>query len=98
MTAVIHTITETRPSTTVPFIKEDMDLITYIQKYNHFRKRNEPAGWTTSPDLLTRTITHTYTSKDDLTTFISDPLVAARIVLVDAYNVTNGIASLRVES
>jgi hypothetical protein len=98
MAAVIFTITETRTSPTVNFITEDWDLINYIQKYNNIRKRIDPAGWTTSPDLLSRTIMHTFTSKEDLITFVNDPLVAARIVLVDDYNATNGITSTRVES
>lgn len=98
MTAIILTITETRPTPTVKFITEDWDLINYIQKYNNIRKRNDPAGWTTSPDLLSRTIMHTFTSKNDLTTYVSDPLVAARIVLVDEYNAKNGITATKIES
>jgi hypothetical protein len=98
MTAVILTITEKRPNTTVSFLREDWDFIKYIQKFNHFRKRNEPAGWTTSPDLLTRTVMHTFNSKDDLTTFANDPVVAARIALSDSYNSTNGITSTKIES
>jgi hypothetical protein len=98
MTTVILTITETRPNTTVDFMKEDWDFIRYMQKYNDIRKREVPAGWRTSPDLLTRTIMHTYTSMDDLNTVIRDPRVAEHSAAVDSYNSTNGITITRIES
>lgn len=98
MAAVKLTITETRPNTTVDFMRDEQDFIQYIQKYNHFRKRNESAGWVTAPDLLTRTVMHTYTSKDDLITFINDPLVAAYTDSIDLYNSTNGIARSVIQS
>ena len=98
MAAVTLTITETRPNTTVDFMRDDQDFIQYIQKYNHFRKRNESAGWTTSPDLLTRTIMHTYNTRDDLITFANDPLVAAYTDSIDLYNSTNGITITRIQS
>lgn len=98
MTAVIFTMTEVRPNLTVNFIREDMSFINYIQKFNDSRKRNDPAGWIISQDLLTRTIAHTFTSKEDLTTYLNDPVVAARMSLRDAYNVENGITGTKVES
>jgi len=98
MAAVTLTITETRPNTTVDFMRDDQDFIQYIQKYNHFRKRNESAGWTTSPDLLTRTVMHTYNTRDDLITFTNDPLVAAYTAAIDSYNATNGITITRIIS
>jgi len=98
MPAVILTITETRPNMTVNFMREEQDFIQYIQKYNHFRKRAEPAGWTTSPDLLTRTVMHTYNTRDDLITFTNDPLVAAYTAAIDSYNATNGITITRILS
>ena len=98
MAEIKITITETRPNTTVDFMREDWDFIRYIQKYNDIRKREEPAGWVTSPDLLTRTVMHTYPSKDDLNTVISDPRVAEYIASVDSYNSTNGITITRIES
>jgi hypothetical protein len=98
MTAVTLTITEVRSNPTVNFITEDWNLIKYVQKYNHFRKRNDPPGWTTSPDLLTRTISHTFNSTEDLITYVNDPLVAARIILIDAHNAANGIIATKIES
>lgn len=98
MTAVIITITETRPNTTVNFMRDDWDFIQYMQKYDNIRKREVPAGWITSPDLLTRTVMHTYTSMDDLNTVIRDPRVAEHIASVDSYNSTNGITITRIES
>lgn len=98
MAAVKLTITETRPNTTVDFMRDDQDFIQYIQKYNHFRKRNESAGWTTSPDLLTRTVMHTYNTRDDLITFTNDPLVAAYTDAINSYNATNGITITRILS
>lgn len=98
MAEVILTITETRPDMTVNFMREDSDFIQYIQKYNNIRKRQTPAGWTTSPDLLTRTVTHTYNTRDDLITFVNDPLVAAYTDSIDLYNSTNGITITRIQS
>ena len=98
MAAVTLTITETRPDMTVDFMRDDQDFIQYIQKYNHFRKRNESAGWTTSPDLLTRTVMHTYNTRDDLITFTNDPLVSAYTATIDSYNATNGITITRILS
>lgn len=84
------TITETRPNLDVVFYRVPADFINYIQKYNDIRHR-EIFGWTTSPDLLTRTSTCTFDSQADADTYLNDPVVQNSRIAHLEYNTANGI-------
>ena len=90
MTTVTVTITETRPDLTVAWYRTPSDVINYIQKYNDIRHRTV-YGWTSSPDMLSRTFDVSYTSQADHDTFLNDPQVAEEQNNRTVYNASNNI-------
>ena len=90
MTTVTVTTTETRPTDSVVWYRTPTDFINYIQKYNDIRHRTV-FGWTTSPDMLSRTFVVTYSSQADYDIFLNDALAVEELARTTAYNTANNI-------
>jgi len=88
MITVTHT--ETRPTLTVNWFRSSPDYIKYIQKYNDVRHRTVP-GWTSSPDMLSRTFVVSYTSQADYDIFQNDAQSVEELDKITAYNTVNNI-------
>jgi len=90
MPTVTVTHTETRPTLDVAWYRTPTDYINYIQKYNDIRHRTV-YGWTSSPDMLSRTFVVSYTSQADYDTFQNDARSAEELANLTAYNTANNI-------
>ena len=90
MITVTHT--ETRPTLTVAWYRTPTDFITYIQKYNDIRHRTVP-GWTSSPDMLSRTFVVSYSSQADYDTFRNDAQSVEEQAKITVHNTDNNITA-----
>jgi len=89
-TMITVTIIETRLTCIPNWYRTPTDYIDYIQKYNDIRHRTVP-GWTSSPDMLTRTFVVSYTSQEDHKTFQNDARSVEEQVKITAHNTDNNI-------
>ena len=90
MTTVTVTQTETRPTLNVDWYRTPTDYVKYIQKYNNVRHRTV-YGWTSSPDMLSRTVVVSYSSQADYDAFQNDAQSVEELAKVIAYNTANSI-------
>ena len=90
MITVTHT--ETRPTLTVNWFRPSPDYIAYIQKYNDIRHRTVP-GWTSSPDMLSRTFVVSYSSQADYDTFRNDAQSVEEQAKITVHNTDNNITA-----
>jgi len=95
--SVTYTITETRPSTNVPFYQMPVETITYIQKYNNVRTGNKGQA-IFSEDQLTRTTVELFATQADMDIFQADAVMSTFRQNLDAYNTTNNITITRTTS
>jgi hypothetical protein len=86
------TYTETRPTLFVAWYKTPIDFISYIQKYNDIRHRTI-YGWTSSPDMLSRTFVASYTSQVDYDTYRNDTQLVEEHARLTSYNTANNITT-----
>jgi hypothetical protein len=90
MSTVTITYTETRSTLDVAWFKASKDFVDYIQKYNDIRHRTV-LGWTSSPDMLSRTHVVSFTSQTDYDTFRNDAQSVEELAKITAYNSANNI-------
>jgi len=90
MPTVTVTNIETRPTLDVAWYRTPTDYINYIQKYNDIRHRTV-YGWTSSPDMLSRTQVVSYSSQADYDTFQNDAQSVEELAKITAHNTTNNI-------
>jgi hypothetical protein len=95
--SVTYTITETRPSTNVPFYQMPVETINYIQKYNNVRTGNKGQA-ILSEDQLTRTTVELFATQADMDIFQADAVMSTFRQNLDAYNTTNNITITRTTS
>ena len=90
MSTVTIKFTETRPTLDFAWYRTPTDFITYIQKYNDIRHRTV-YGWTSSPDMLSRTFVVSYSSQADYDTFRNDSKCVEELARLTDYNTANSI-------
>jgi hypothetical protein len=90
MSTVTITYTETRPTLDVAWYRTPTEFISYIQKYNDVRHRTVH-GWTSSPDMLSRTHVVSYSSQADYDTFQNDSQCVEELAKITAFNTANNI-------
>ena len=95
--SVTYTITETRPSTNIPFYQMPAETITYIQKYNNVRTGNNGHA-IFSGDQLTRTTVEIFATQADMDIFQADAVMATFRQNLNAYNTANNITITRTAS
>lgn len=88
MITVTHT--ETRPTLTVDWFRASTNYVNYIQKYNDVRHRTV-FGWTSAPDMLSRTFVVSYSSQADYDTFQNDAQSVEELAKITAHNTANSI-------
>jgi hypothetical protein len=95
--SITYTITETRPSTNVPFYHMPTEIVNYIQKYNNVRTGNKGKA-ILSEDQLTRTTIEIFASQADMDAFQTDLIMAAFRQNLNDYNTANNITITRTTS